>query len=266
MQGILNTLMAGFIAMQGLCAFSQENDSILLLEAVICDQDRIPLPATTVIDITSGHYSVCDSSGRFLLHAYRGDSLIIRNLSCVNKIMQAEQVLMMDTVILKTRIYALKEIRVFDWGSTYADMKNKMKSLPTEQTTGEKLGLPVQKGNPVPNYRNENFLKNPLAAYTNPVDFLYYNLSKKEKSVRKVMEFKRNEDKFRNFENVYNRENVAAITALTGTRLDSFMVFLNLNFRCDMNCPEFEIRNEIYRVWNLYRQNPENGIKTDSIK
>jgi len=235
--------------------YAQEADSTIRIRACVSNEKGIPLAWTHVINLCSGRGTTSDSSGNFSLTALKTDSVLFRNVSCYERIIAARDIYQNDTVILTTRFYAIKEVKIFEWGSTYADFKAKMKSMPVTQSMGEKLGLPQQSGNPVPNYRNAEILNNPMFAISNPVDFLYYNFDKKQQSIRKVMEFKQNEDLIRRFESVYNRAGIEALTGLSGKELDDFMMYLNLHFRCDFRCSEIQVATEIYEHWKNYRDN-----------
>jgi hypothetical protein len=112
--------------------------------------------------------------------------------------------------------------------------------------------LPQETGHSLPNYQNPDVLSNPLFAITNPVDFIYFNLSKKQQSVRRVNEFKRNEEQIRRFESVYNRSGIGKLTGLSGKELDDFMIYLNLHFTCDFRCTEIQIITEIFNRWRDY--------------
>ncbi len=235
-------------------SYSQDAVSQKRIKARVCNDSGNPLGYTHIINLSSGRGTTSDSSGNFSLNVFQGDSIIFRNVSCDELIMAADVINSGDTIFLKTRLYAIREVKIFEWGSTYADFKAKMKSMPVTISMSEKLGLPQQSGNAVPNFRNADVLGNPMFAITNPIDFLYYNLNKNEQSIRKVMEFKQNEDLIRRFESVYNRKKVGALTGISATELDDFMIYLNTHFRCDFNCTEIQIVTEIFEHWKNFQK------------
>ncbi len=234
-------------------SYCQDADSQKRIKAWVFNDTGNPLGYTHVINLSSGRGTTSDSSGNFSLSVLKGDTVIFRNVSCEELILAEHEINSGDTIFLKTKLYAIREVKIFEWGSTYADFTAKMKSMPVTESMAEKLGLPQQSGNAVPNFRNANVLGNPMFAITNPIDFLYFNLNKNEQSIRKVMEFKQNEDLIRRFESVYNRKKVGALTSLSATELDEFMIYLNTHFRCDFNCTEIQIVTEIFEHWNNYR-------------
>jgi len=233
--------------------FAQNPDSSVIIRGCICNETIIPLPFSHIINLRTGRGSISDTCGIFTLRVSGSDSILFRNIACHDMVIKAGDIQIADTIHLKIRLYALNEVKIFEWGSSYDDFKAKMKSMPVTGNLGEKLGLPHQTGNPVSNFRNPDVLRNPLYAYTNPVDFLYFNLNKKERSIRKVMEFKKNEHLINKFESVYNRSRISSLTGLAGEELDTFLIYLNIHFKCDFNCNEIQIVTEIYRHWENFR-------------
>jgi hypothetical protein len=234
------------LVLAGYYGHAQSPDSLKRITGCICNETTIPLAYTHIINLSNGRGSISDTSGNFSLNVLISDSILFRNLAYQDLVVTGGEIQTGDTIHLKIRLYAIKEVKIFVWGSTYADFKAKMKSMPVTENFGEKLGLPQQKGNPIPNFRNPDVLSNPFFAYTNPVDFLYFNFNKKEQSIRKVMEFKQNEDLIRRFESIYNRGRIGILTGLAGEELDAFLIYLNIHFKCDFNCNEIQIISEIY--------------------
>lgn len=231
----------------------QTTDSSIIITAVACGEQGIPLQGAHIINISSGRGTTSGSDGRFSIKVLQADSLIIRNIGYYDTLIMAEKFIYEDTIFLAVKIYEISEIRIFEWGTSYADFRAKMKSMEVPESPGKKLGLLQQSGHPVPNFRNSQILSSPAFAISNPVDFQYFNLSKKEKSIRNVMEFESNEPLIRRFESVYNREKIMEITGLKGEELDAFMIYMNKEFRCSIHCTELQIITEIYSHWEYYR-------------
>jgi hypothetical protein len=242
------------LAYSGKTSFAQNPDSIFIIKAKVCNETNVPLFYTYIINLRNGRGTKSDTSGIFTINAQKRDSLLFRNLAYQDLVIVAREILPDDTIHMKIRLYPIKEVRIFEWGSTYEDFRAKMMSLPASENWGEKLVLPRQKQNPISNYKNADVISNPLFAITNPVDFLYFNLSKKQQSIRKVIEIHKNEDLIRRFESVYNRSRISEITKLTGKDLDNFLMYLNIHFQCDFNCNEIEIENEIYKLLKTYME------------
>jgi len=234
---------------------AQNADSLQRIEGFLLDKSNNPLPYSHIINLSSGRGTTSSSEGKFDIGVLSSDSILFRNIAYKDLILLAGNIHKGDTIHLEIKLYSINEVKIFEWGSTYEDFKVKMMSMPVTETWGEKLGLPQQKGNPIPNYKNASTLSNPLFAITNPVDFLYFNLNKKQQSIRKVIEFNENEDLIRRFESVYNRAGISKMTGLANAELDTFLVFLNRNFQCDFHCTEVQIISEIYKKWDYYKLN-----------
>jgi hypothetical protein len=234
--------------------YAQHPDSLRRTEAYVCDESIIPLAWIHIINLNNGRGTTSNIDGFFRLETGEQDTILFRNLGYEELVLPAREIQPGDTIHLKIRFYAIKEVKIFEWGSTYEDFKAKMKSMPVTESLARKLGLPEQTGNLLPNYQNPDVLRNPMFAITNPVDFIYYNLNKKQQSIRKVNEFKQNEDLIRKFESVYNRSGIGKLTGLNGKELDDFMVYLNLHFKCDFRCTEIQIITEIFDWWKNYRE------------
>jgi hypothetical protein len=249
-------------SLTGVICHAQNIDSLYVINGYVCDETINPLPYSHIINLRDGRGCTSGLDGNFCLNAFLSDTILIRNLSYEDIVIAAGKIQAQDTLIMKIRYYQLKEVKIFEWGSTYADFKAKMKSMPVTENWGEKLKLPQQKGNPLPNFRNPDALSNPIFAITNPVDFLYFNLNKKQQSIQKVIEFQQNEDLIRRFESIYNRSSISALTGLSGDELDKFLINLNLKFNCDFNCSEIQIVEEIYKFWKEYcEKNEKIGLK-----
>lgn len=238
--------------------FGQESDSVQSFTSIVSDKQGNALPYSHIINLRSGRGATSDNSGVFKITAKKNDSILFRNVSCVDLVIVAADIIKFDTIHLETKLYSINEVKIFEWGSTYEDFGAKMMSMPVTKSWNEKLGLPQQTGNPIPNYKNANVLSNPLFAITNPVDFLYFNLNKKQQSIQKVIEFQKNEDQIRKFESVYNRKSISALTGLTNEPLDSFLIFLNINFNCDFRCSEIQIVSEIFKQWEFFKLSGDN--------
>jgi hypothetical protein len=249
----LSLLLLFGLVYSGKTCFAQNPDSIFRIKAKVCNESNIPLFYTHIINIRNGRGTISDTSGIFIINAQKKDSILFRNLAYQDLVITAFELLTENTIHMKIRLYAIKEVKIFEWGSTYEDFRAKMMSLPVSENWGEKLGLPQQKGNPISDYKNADVISNPFFAITNPVDFLYFNLNKKQQSIRKVIEFQKNEDLIRRFESVYNKSRIAEITKLTGKDLDNFLIYLNIHFQCDFYCNEIQIVNEIYKHWKIYK-------------
>jgi len=254
-------LLLIFIPVSCHYSYGQETDSLQIFRGIICDKKDTPLPYSHIINLNSGRGSTSSINGVFVIQVNKSDSLLFRNISCQDLIICPYNFSNGDTFHLEFKLYSINEVKIFEWGSSYEDFKAKILSMPVTESLGQKLGLPQQKGNVLPNYKNVDVLKNPIFAITNPIDFLYFNLNKKQQSIQKVIELQNNEELLDRFESVYNRRSIGSLTGLSGEPLDTFLIFLNLNFKCDFRCSEIQIVSEIFKQWAFYKLTKDIELK-----
>jgi len=220
-------------------------DPVQEVRGMVSGKDFVPLEGTQIINLDRGVINFADSAGIFRIRARKNDTLLFRNLNYHDTVIAVKNPMMFYRLEMSRKMYAIKEVKIYTWGSTYEDMKKALLEMPSQPDLQEKLGLPVADPDALPFYLDEEALKNPWFAISSPVSFLYYNYNKFEKSRRKVHYLEQTEDKRKVFEETFSRENVTSLTGLKGEALDSFWIYLNENLICDMNCPEMQVLEEI---------------------
>lgn len=229
-----------------LTLLSQENEALNLYKGIITDTSGQGIPESHVINISANLGTTSDRLGRFEINANAGDSIRISNLAYKDTLVIATDNSRDIIIKLSLRKYPIKELKVFSWGSDYGDFKRAFLALPSEPNLSEKLNLPVRKGSDVPFWLEKDKISNPVLLLTNPVSFLYYNLSRYEKSARKVYELGLEKDERDRFNFLVGRNNIARITGFTGAMLDSFLIFLNTGIQAGPGNTEYEIIREIH--------------------
>jgi hypothetical protein len=233
---------------------AQLPDTSFILSCVIYDEAYRPLPATHVINLASHAGDVTDSLGIFRLPARTGEILLIRHIAYQDTLVPAELLRKEHGIVLKPALYPLQEARIFRWGSTYGDFREAIIQMPNRETLGESLGLPRQDPDHVPFEMDDSRLKNPGFLIKSPISYAYYNLSRKEKSRRKIYWLQKNQEKHRAFDEILSPDNISGITGLSGEPLLPFMAYLQQFMVCDFKCTEIDVYSEIYRLWEAYRQ------------
>lgn len=238
----------------GQCGLAgQARDSVFVLTGFVYDGMYRPVPATHVININSGIGDVTDTLGIFRLPVTLHDTLYFRNIVFRDTLVPAASIHRKRYIRVKEKYHPIPEARIFDWGNTYEEFREAFITMPQEQSMGEKLGLPRQDPGYIPYDMDEENIKSVGFLISSPVSFFYYNLSRKQRSARRLFRMERNAWKQKAFDEILNRSNISSITDLTGDELDRFLLFLNERMRCDFNCPELEIYTEIHALWELYR-------------
>jgi len=232
---------------------AQNQDSLLDYTGRVLDKNSYSVPGTHVINMDTHKGDVTDSSGIFIIQSRVGDQLLFRNIAFRDTIIRLSSATEIN-VLLSHKNYPIPELKVFEWGSTYKDFKKAFLEMPMERTLGEKLGLPQQSGDTDPFFLKEDVISSARYFFNSPVNFLYYNLSKTEKSRRKVYELRKNEFYIDRFNKIYCYEEISRITGLQNEELLRFMSFMEKEFQCDIFCNEYQIVAEIFRVWKKYRK------------
>ena len=242
----------------GLClsafaeATSMADDSLTYISGIVYDEDFHPLPYTHVISLESHRGDVTDTLGIFFIPYLKEDTLLFRNISFLDTLIAVSDFKPPFIIRLRKRYYPLPEAKIFEWGSSYGDFKEAFTKKPVEKSLGEQLGLPRQDPDYIPFDMDEAQLKSLGFAIKKPVSYMYYNLSKYEKSRRKVYRLEKNRDKIAVFESTCSPQNISYITGLSGSELERFLVYVNEKMNCDFSCSEFEILSEIHILWDVY--------------
>jgi len=244
---------------------AQPADSVFKLSAIIYDDLYIPVSATHVININTRQGDVTDSLGIFNLPVSYSDTLLVRNIAFRDTLVPVVAVNEKGHIRLQRMRYPLQEARIFEWGATYDDFREAFMGMEMQQTLASSLDLPRQDPEKVPVEMDEKAIKSAGMLLTSPISFFYYNFSRHAKSARKVYWLERNQEQHDRFEAIMSTENLKEITGLSGQELQVFLVFLSRRMVCDINCSELEIYEEIYGLWEVYRELKERGILEESM-
>jgi len=247
-------LIVSFLIMP-MCNINAQDDKMTyLFTGVVYDEFFTPIPYTHVMAKGTGIGDVTDSLGIFSLYVRSSDQLLFYNLSYNDADVYISSEDKGFYIKLKKKYYLLKEARVYNWGSTYGDFLEEVKSRGEPVSEGKKLGLPTQNPDYVPFNLDEKKIKSAGFLLSSPVSFLYYNLSKREKSVRKVYQLEKDKELIELFEEILSEKNISYITGLVEEELEEFMIYLNENLICTYYCKELLLLGEIYAIWEKWRR------------
>jgi hypothetical protein len=252
---IRNTLI-GFllIIIPGFILHAQQDIKAYLFTGIVFDSDYNPLPNTHVIAKGTGQGDVTDEHGVFIIYIRERDQLSFFNLTCNDTSAIVNKDLSPFNIQLKRRVYLLKEAKIFEWGSTYDEFPDEVKRNGVPVSKGKELGLPTQDPFAIPFYLDDEKIKSTRFLISSPVSFLYYNLSKREKAIRKTYRLEKDKEQIDLFEQTVSPQNINAITGLQDRELEEFIIYLNLQLSCTYQCAELELLTEIYSIWNQYRE------------
>lgn len=249
-------MVTGALIIAGQCGLAgQSRDSVFMLTGFVYDGMYRPVPATHVININSRAGDVTDTLGIFRLPVTLHDTLYFRNIVYRDTLVPAALIHRKKYIRVQERYHAIQEARIFEWGNTYEDFRETVINMPEVQPLGEKLGLPRQDPDYIPYEMDEEKIKSLGFLLTSPVSFFYHNLSRKQRSARRLFRMKQHAEELEVFEEILSRSNISFITGLSGEELDRFLLFLNARIQCDHRCSELQIYTEIYSLWEQYREN-----------
>lgn len=234
--------------------YSQISDSVIRISGSIHDSQGNPLPYTHVINLITKSGTTADSSGIFKIKAKHADVLYFNNLAFIDTSVVINKNQNYLEIKLSRRKYAIPEVKIFEWGSTYEDFKQALLKMPLKKTVAEKLKLPQQDPNLIPYYLDSDLISSARFLYNSPIDFLYLNLNKTEISRRKVYDLIKNKEQIEKFNKIYSHTNISGITGLKDKELLEFMVYLESRFECDYRCSEIQITKELFMHWNHYKK------------
>ncbi len=248
---IAGMLASGFWT--NLSAQDSEPDSSFYLTAIVYQEDFRPLPASHVVNLQTREGTITDSLGIFRLPVRMSDTLLVRNIAFHHMLIPVRAVARQHYVVMRDKYYDLQEVKVFEWGSSYAEFKDAVVHMESEESLGESLGLPQQDPGYVPREMKKEEVSSLGYLISSPVSFFYQNFSRHAKSERKAYWLLKDREKQEAFNKTVSRENIASITGLEGEDLERFIQYLNEQMTCDYNCSELQIFSEMHRLWDIYR-------------
>lgn len=214
---------------------------------------------------------ITDSLGYFSSSVQIGDTIAILSLGYLSKVVVITDSLINSRLVIRIcpRSYPIEEVEV-EMPRTYKQLKKAILAYQPEEFKVE--GVPEGKPIDVPLLLDTTYLKSGGFAIFHPVSFLYYNLSKKEKTKRKAFYLQKQEEQRPAIEKKYNREIVKEFTGLEGDELTNFIGYCNFSHQFLYESTALEIIQAIDEKYKLYIElkndenadtKPLNDIKDD---
>lgn len=236
-----------FLIFSGIFVSAQESWDIdpmpIRLKArVINKGDKTPVPYAHVINNRTHGGAITNAAGLFTMDMLNIDSLYISSLGFFKEAFHVPYNYNSDSIVtfhLRPVSIAVRQVNV----------------------TGDKpivnlFGVPT--GNPVdiaPELRGDAFNEKPpvLAAFFNPVSFMYYYLNKNEKRKRKVREAMLLERNWEMHSMNYNKGVVKSLTGLSDIQAEVFMIWFNSQNVLAYTSTEYEVRAAIKEYFEKYK-------------
>ncbi len=204
--------------------------------------DEMPVPFAFVVNFRTHSGVSTDELGRFTMDMLNIDSLSISALGFSKTTVRIPANYNEMNILLlyaKPVRFALPEVKVQG-----------------EQQKVNMDGVPVAKKVDIdPQLRGDAYNKRPpvLAAVFNPVSFLQYYTSKREREKRETRKAMLTEKHWEILSQYYNKELVMKLTGLNDSAADDFMFYFNSKEVLDYTSTEYDVRNAIKEQYKIYR-------------
>lgn len=228
--------------------FAQEADEIdpmpiKLKGQVLNLDDEMPVPFAFVLNYRTHSGITTDEQGRFTMEMLNIDSLAISSLGFSKTTVRVPaNYSEMNVLVLyaKPIRFALPEVKVKG-----EQAKVNMDGVPTAR----KLDID-------PRLRGNAYNKKPpvLAAVFNPVSFVQYYASKREREKRETRKAILTEKHWEILSQYYNKELVMKLTGLNDSAADDFMFYFNSKEVLNYTSTEYDVRNAIKEQYKIYRE------------
>ena len=207
------------------------------------------LPFVQILNESTRRAYITDSTGKFYIPCKNGDTLVFICLGYYGKVVITDS--LFRVVSLLPRSYNIEAVSIESYRS-YDQFKRDF--LKIELDKGPQIeGLPDGKAIDVPILLDTNYIHSPAFLVMHPLSYLYYNLSKEEKSKRKVFYLERRQGEQLIVEKKFNREIVHRITGLDGDKLTNFIGFCNFSHQFLYKSTELEIVKKIHEKYEVYK-------------
>jgi len=228
--------------------FAQQADEIdpmpiKLKGQVLNLMDESPLPFAFVLNYRTHTGVTTNDQGFFTIEMLNIDSLEISSLGFSKTTVRVPanyNEMNVQVFYAKPITYDLPEVNVQAKGA-----KVNMEGVPM----GKKLDID-------PQLRGDAYNKKPpvLAAVINPVSFLHYYTSKREREKRETRQAIVTEKKWEFLSQYYNKKLVMELTGLNDYQTDTFMIYFNSKEIFSQLKTEYEVRDAIKEIYKLYRE------------
>jgi hypothetical protein len=202
--------------------------------------DELPVPFATILNFRTHATISADDQGRFTMEMMNVDSLAISSLGFSKTVVHIPASYNEMNVL---KLYA-KPIRF---------------ALPEVQIKGDMMkveGLPTGKKSKIdPRLRGDAYDKKPpvLAALVNPLSFIQYYASKREKDKRDTRQAIVTEKKWEMLSQYYNKKLVMELTGLNDPQSDIFMTWFNSKNLLSHLSSDYDVRAAIVEQFKIYK-------------
>jgi hypothetical protein len=255
---ILSIVCFSFLAVSFLPAQNYETRYILRGQ-IVDSVSGTGIAYVQIFNESTRMLMVSDTMGYFEINVKGNDSLVFLCLGYLGKvyIVRDFNTYRVQIIKLAPYPYPIEEVSI----SRYRDY-NQFKHeflLAEPKKRFEITGVPKPKYQDIPVLLDTNYIRSSEFLVFHPISFLYYNLSKEEKSKRKVYYLERQQREQVVIDKKYNRDLIEKMTGLTGEEITKFMWFCNFSHQFLYEASELEIIQKIDEKFREYTQAYHDG-------
>ena len=243
----LTLVLVLFLQLISFQLFAQDDEidpmPIKLKAQVLNLGDESPVPFAFVLNNRTHSGVTTDEQGRFMMEMLNVDSLTISCLGFSKTTVGIPSNYIEMNVLL---LYA-KPVRF---------------SIPEVKVQGDQKkvnmdGVPVGKKSDIdPQLRGDAYNEKPpvIAAFFNPVSFVQYYASKREREKREARKAILTEAHWEKLSQFYTKALVMQLTGLSDSGADSLMLYINSKGLLSHMSTEYDVRNTIKEQYKIYCQ------------
>jgi len=231
-------------------AVAQQQDSTLRFYGNLYDSTSYkPVKYAHIINLDGNNATISDSLGTFDIKIHPGDSLMITSIGYETTYYRYTgewQKAVFASIPMKEKVYPITGVEVTPWG-TYREFKRKFLELDIKDPEEDVHPL-LWEG-----ITREPKIKEPInPGISSPVTMIYNLFSEKAQSKQKLRELKKRKSREELIEDKYNREQISALTGLTGQKLERFMDYCDFSDEYILNTKEYFILERVKECYQHF--------------
>ena len=236
----------------GIVSLVQAQETMVLIDPILVQldgklvnqNDGTPVPYAHIVNLRDHSGTTAGEDGSFSIEMLNIDSLAVSAIGYKRKYIHISTDYYKNNNLVIFRLepvrYAIGEVTVKD-----------------EAPKFNLYGLPTGKPDSIsPELRGDDFNEKPkwYNAVFNPLSFMHYHLSKKEKEKRDVRDEIISQKSWKRISVYYNRDTLMKITGIKEQEVDSFMIYFNAKSPLNNQSTEFDVLDAILVEFRNYKE------------
>lgn len=205
-------------------------------------EDELPVPDAFILNFRTHSGVTADDLGKFVLDMLNIDSLSVSSLGFAKMVVHIPanyNEMNVLTIYLKPVRFALPEV-----GVQGQQKKINLEGVPQ----GKKMNID-------PELRGDAYNKRPpvLAAVFNPISYIQYYASRRERQKREARKAIVTEAHWTELAKIYTKKLVMELTGLNDSDADNLMIYINSKGLLNQMSNDYNVRETIKQQYKLFR-------------